>query len=81
MLRLRKAKPVRWEMAVWPGQDPTELEADQFFGYGVDSGTGSFLDADQDRYLDRLKEDGGLFGGAARSPEDPFAGNWAERER
>jgi Protein of unknown function (DUF4241) len=80
MLRIRRTKPVRWEMAVWPGQDPTDIEGDQFFGYGVDAGTGSFLDADQDRYLDQLsEEEGPLFDHDARTPKDPFAGEWAER--
>jgi hypothetical protein len=80
MLRIRKAKPVRWEMAVWPGHDPAELEGDQFFGYGVDAGTGSFLDADQDKYLDQLSEEKGpLFDYDAKTPKDPFAGEWAER--
>ncbi|WP_374979883.1 DUF4241 domain-containing protein [Pseudomonas solani] len=35
----------RWEMAQVKGQDPNTLAPDEFFGYGVDSGTGGFLDA------------------------------------
>ncbi|WP_431483438.1 DUF4241 domain-containing protein [Pseudomonas solani] len=35
----------RWEMALVKGQDPNTLAPDEFFGYGVDSGTGGFMDA------------------------------------
>ncbi|CAN7264266.1 DUF4241 domain-containing protein [Aquipseudomonas alcaligenes] len=35
----------RWEMAMVKGQDPNTLGPDEFFGYGVDSGTGGFMDA------------------------------------
>jgi len=34
-----------WEMAVTASQDIAQLEMGEFYGYGVDSGTGSFLDA------------------------------------
>lgn len=80
MLRLRKAKPARWEIALWPGQSPEGLEGDQFYGYGVDAGTGSFLDAEQDKYLDALTEENEpLFDYKARTRDDPFVGEWAER--
>ena len=80
MLRLRKRKVVRWEMAVWPGQSTADLEGDDYYGYGVDAGTAAFLDADQDARLDQLYEDDrGLFDHRARTRDDPFAGEWAER--
>jgi Protein of unknown function (DUF4241) len=34
-----------WELAVRPGQDVSELAADQAFGYVVDAGVGCFVDA------------------------------------
>lgn len=37
---------VTWEMALLPGQDPRMLPAGEFFGFGVDSGTAAFLDAE-----------------------------------
>jgi hypothetical protein len=37
---------VRWEMALVAGQDPTALKDGEIFGYPVDAGTGSFVDAD-----------------------------------
>jgi len=36
----------RWELAVIEGQDVATLKKGEFFGYGVDSGTGAFMDAD-----------------------------------
>jgi hypothetical protein len=46
MIRVAPGDPVRWEMAVVPGQDPTTLEPGEFFGYPVDSGTGAFASAE-----------------------------------
>lgn len=40
------APVVRWEMAVSEGQNPVVLKDDSYFGYPVDAGTGSFVDAD-----------------------------------
>jgi hypothetical protein len=31
---------VAWEMAQWVDQDPASLSGEEFFGYGVDAGTG-----------------------------------------
>ncbi len=50
------AKPVRWEMALVGGQDHRELEADSFFGYGVDAGTGCFMGVAASRDLARAMD-------------------------
>jgi hypothetical protein len=42
MVRVAQAEPVRWELALVEGQDPSTLGPGEFFGYGVDAGTGSF---------------------------------------
>lgn len=34
-----------WELAVRPGEDPRTLREGEFFGFGVDTGTGCFADA------------------------------------
>lgn len=39
------ARAERWELAVVEGQDVSTLKPGEFFGYGVDSGTGAFMDA------------------------------------
>ncbi|MCD6073040.1 MAG: uncharacterized protein K0S42_3556, partial [Microvirga sp.] len=45
-LAISSAPVVRWEMALVAGQDAATLKADEIFGYPVDAGTGSFLDAE-----------------------------------
>lgn len=35
---------VSWAMALLPGQDVSALDADGYFGYGVDAGTGTLVD-------------------------------------
>ncbi|KZE40865.1 hypothetical protein AV540_03130 [Brevibacillus parabrevis] len=38
-------KPVvSWKMAVWENSDVSQLAPHEFFGYGVDAGTGCFMD-------------------------------------
>ena len=43
-LRISAAAVVRWEIAVTASQDPATLEADEIFGYPVDTGSGCFMD-------------------------------------
>ena len=43
-IRFSNRPAVRWENAVPQGHDPAELGDDELFGYGVDSGTGAFMD-------------------------------------
>ena len=45
MLRILDKPTATWELAVRPGQDIRLLGDDEFYGFGVDSGTGAFLDA------------------------------------
>ncbi|MEW2132176.1 DUF4241 domain-containing protein [Streptomyces sp. NPDC005435] len=47
-LVIRDEPAVTWEPALLPGQDPAELGEDEFYGYGVDAGTGCFYDASAD---------------------------------
>lgn len=43
-LRFSASRPVRFEMALTKGQELSSLKEDEFWGYGVDSGTGAFMD-------------------------------------
>lgn len=43
-LKFSEKRAVRWEMALVEGQCPTQLLNSEYFGYYVDSGTGSFMD-------------------------------------
>lgn len=49
--------PVKWQMAVMAGQDAKSLKDDEYFGYGVDSGTGCFMDPESGALL-RKRMDG-----------------------
>ncbi|HEV8696662.1 MAG TPA: DUF4241 domain-containing protein [Candidatus Limnocylindrales bacterium] len=42
MVTVAPNEPIRWELALVAGQDPATLGPGEFFGYGVDSGTGAF---------------------------------------
>jgi hypothetical protein len=44
-LLISETPPVRWTLAVTEEQDPATLTGDDIFGYGVDAGTGAFVDA------------------------------------
>lgn len=44
MIKFAEGVAVKWEMAIMPDEDVTTLEEDEIFGYGVDSGTGCFMD-------------------------------------
>nr|WP_161556638.1 DUF4241 domain-containing protein [Micromonospora acroterricola] len=45
VLRILDKPTASWELAVRPGQDTRLLGDDEFYGFGVDSGMGAFLDA------------------------------------
>ena len=40
----KQTRVVRWSMAVVEGQDVATLKNNEIFGYGIDTGTGSFFD-------------------------------------
>jgi hypothetical protein len=44
MLRIHDKPTASWELALQPGQDARLLSANEFFGFGVDTGMGCFLD-------------------------------------
>jgi uncharacterized protein DUF4241 len=49
-------------MALTEGQDPAALEHDGYFGYGVDAGTGCFMDPIAGRLLaERMEQDDEYF--------------------
>jgi hypothetical protein len=87
MIRAAPGDPVSWELAIVPGQDPTTLKADEFFGYGVDSGTGCFASAEAvavltanrfDAYADRVQQgmfpSDGVYNASVDVTVDPVTG-------
>jgi hypothetical protein len=51
-IRFRESAPVVWDMLTLDGQDTATLSEGYFFGYGVDTGTGCFIDASAARVLE-----------------------------
>lgn len=58
-LVIRDEPTVTWELAVGPEQDLAELGDDEFFGYGVDAGTGCFYDASAEEAFPGTEEEEG----------------------
>lgn len=54
VVRFADAAPRTWEPALLAGQDPAELDEDEFFGYAVDGGAAVLCDRRALRALDRL---------------------------
>lgn len=49
--------PVQWQMLTVGDQDVATLKEDEFFGYGVDAGTGCFMDSSAATLLDKQMRD------------------------
>jgi len=78
IIRFSEARVAKWEMAVPEGKDASALKSGQVFGYGVDSGTGSFCDASVQQLLLEVNEaDAGFF---ERAVEEMGAGRWLHVE-
>lgn len=58
-LRFSEDLPVSFMPALTAGQDSSALKEDEFFGYGVDSGTGGFMDEDACRALNHYLDQSG----------------------
>lgn len=54
LLRLSERPAVRWENAAPQGKNLVELEPNHVYRYGVDTGTGCFMDADAAQALQAL---------------------------
>ncbi|OAB45290.1 DUF4241 domain-containing protein [Paenibacillus glacialis] len=54
-LKLSDTRPIRWEMAVRPGQNVNELKDGSIFGYPVDTGLGCFGDVEAIDKLDEME--------------------------
>jgi hypothetical protein len=57
-VRIKEGRTHHWEMAVLPGQDVGSVQPDHIFCYGVDSGTGCFMDPGASQALaERMNND------------------------
>ncbi|MER7641919.1 MULTISPECIES: DUF4241 domain-containing protein [unclassified Streptomyces] len=58
-LVIRDEPTTTWELALQSGQDLADLTEDEFYGYGVDAGTGAFYDASVDGSFPECEGDEG----------------------
>jgi hypothetical protein len=78
MVRFAGREAVRWEMALAPEDDPAELGEGEIFGYGVDSGSGCFMDeAAAESLLDRVESDERYFDEMAAEMEKAYVDTWS----
>ncbi|HEU4453211.1 MAG TPA: DUF4241 domain-containing protein [Longimicrobium sp.] len=76
--RFGERPPVRWEMALLAGQDAGTLGEGEFFGYGVDAGTGCFMDAQVARVLaERSTEENDYNGDLVAAMEKTYVDTWS----
>jgi len=54
-LKLSDGHPIRWEMAVRPGQNVNELKDGSIYGYPVDTGLGCFADVEAIHKLEEME--------------------------
>ncbi|MGW6913896.1 DUF4241 domain-containing protein [Kitasatospora sp. NPDC054939] len=68
-VEIRPDRPTAsWELALRPGEDVRLLGDDEFYGFGVDTGTGCFLDAAVlDAFAVAREEDTAVLGGGTGS--------------
>jgi hypothetical protein len=52
-MRFAGGDPVRWQLAVVEGQDIKTLKPNEYFGYGVDTGLGCYMDRETAALIDK----------------------------
>ncbi len=61
-IRFKQTSPAKWEMMATRNNDPSKLKPGHMIGYGVDSGTGCFMDALAGRALtEKMNDDSNFF--------------------
>lgn len=77
-VRIRDGQPHHWEMALLPGQDVGTLEPDHIFCYGVDSGTGCFMDPRASQTLtERMNDDDDYSQTVIEEMEKTYVHTWS----
>lgn len=54
MVQFTQTQPLKWKLANFLGYDLSSLQEGEFFGYGVDSATGCFIDYEASFLLDDM---------------------------
>src|SRR5262249_17892115 len=77
-IRIRDGQPHHWELAVLPNQDVNALEPDHIFCYGVDAGTGCFMDLKASQALiERMNDDEDYFQTLIAELEKTYVHTWS----
>lgn len=79
-LALRDGVPTRWEPAVTAGQDRSALKEDEFYGYGVDSGTGCFMDQSTAQRFEQLTADWSYVETLLERMQETYVDTWSYME-
>lgn len=67
-----------WEMALVPGQDVDSLKPDHIFCYGVDSGTGCFMDLKASQaFAERMNDDEDYSEAIIRELDKTYVQTWS----
>ncbi len=78
LIRFAEGVPARWEMALMPGEDVSELAEGEIFGYVVESGYGCFADDAAARALtDRLERDEDYFESMLGAMDENYVDTWS----
>lgn len=56
MIKFTNEQAIEWELATKAGQKLKHLKEDEFFGYGVNTGMGCFMDAEAALYLQAYED-------------------------
>jgi hypothetical protein len=78
MLQISSSQVVSWELALLPDQSLSELEDGEIFGYGVDSGTGCFMDEDAAEILmSKMEADDTYFETIIAEMDKTYTDTWS----
>jgi Protein of unknown function (DUF4241) len=77
-VRFKQISPARWEMMATGANDPSKLEPGHILGYGVDSGTGCFMDALAGRALtQKMNDDSNFFETMMAEMDKTYRDTWS----
>jgi Protein of unknown function (DUF4241) len=76
-VRVKQTSPTKWQMMATGANDPSKLEPGDIFGYGVDSGTGCFMDESAGRALtQKMNDDSNFFKTMMTEMEKNYRDTW-----
>lgn len=77
-VRFKQTSQARWEMMATGAHDPSKLEPGHILGYGVDSGTGCFMDALAGRALtQKMNHDSNFFETMMAEMDKTYRDTWS----